>query len=92
MTSDLLLVIIIVIMNTISISQLKINPSKAIVEALYYPLAVENRNKIEGYLLGKDLYEKIVSFIEDNIDRRAVEKTDFKKGKDFEKIAKELNI
>ena len=79
-------------MNTISISQLKINPSEAIEEALYYPLAVENRNKIEGYLLGKDLYEKIVAFIEDNIDRRAVETTDFKKGKDFEKVAKELNI
>jgi len=79
-------------MNTISISQLKVNPSKAIGEALDYPVAVENRNKIEGYILGKDLYEKIVSFIEDNIDRRAVEKTDFKKGKNFEKIAKELNI
>ena len=79
-------------MNTISISQLKINPSKAIGEALYYPLADENRNKIKGYLLGKDLYEKIVSFIEDSIDRRAVETTDFKKGKDFEKVAKELNI
>lgn len=92
MKSDLLLVIIIVIMNTISISQLKINPSKAIGEAFFYPLAVENRNKVEGYLLGKDLYEKIVTFIEDSIDRRAVEKTDFKKGKDFEKVAKELNI
>ncbi len=91
MTSDQLLVTII-IMNTISISQLKINPSKAIGEALYYPLAVENRNKIEGYLLGKDLYEKIVSFIEDNIDRRAVETTDFKKGEDFDKVLKELNI
>ena len=92
MTSDLLLVIIIVIMNTISISQLKINPSKAIGEALYYPIAVENRNKIKGYLLGKDLYEKIVAFIEDNIDRRAVETTDFKKGEDFDKVLKELNI
>ena len=79
-------------MNSISISQLKINPSKAIEEALYYPLAVENRNKIEGYLLGKDLYEKIVSFIEDNIDRRAVETTNFKKGKNFEKVAEELNV
>ncbi|KKQ55339.1 MAG: hypothetical protein US74_C0034G0004 [Parcubacteria group bacterium GW2011_GWA2_38_13] len=57
-------------MNSISISQLKINPSKAISEALDYPIAVENRNKIEGYLLGKDLYEKIVAFIEDNIDRK----------------------
>mgnify|MGYP001613891990 FL=1 len=79
-------------MNTISISQLKINPSKAIGEALDYPIAIENRNKIEGYLLGKDLYEKIVAFIEDNIDRRAVETTDFTKGEDFDKVLKELNI
>lgn len=79
-------------MNTISISQLKVNPSKAIGEALDYPVAVENRNKVEAYLLGKDLYEKIVSFIEDSIDRKAVEDADFKKGKDFEKVAKELNI
>lgn len=79
-------------MNTISISQLKINPSKAISEALDFPLAVENRNKIEAYLLGKDLYEKIVSYIEDFIDRKAVEETDFKKGKDFETVAKNLQI
>ncbi|KKP36632.1 MAG: hypothetical protein UR23_C0014G0001, partial [Candidatus Roizmanbacteria bacterium GW2011_GWA2_32_13] len=38
------------------------------------------------------LYEKIVAFIEDNIDRKVVEETDFKKGKDFEKVAEELNI
>lgn len=91
MTRDLFIVIII-FMNTISISQLKINPSKAILGAMDFPLAVENRNKVEAYLLGKDLYEKIVSFMEDSIDRRAVVKADFKKGKDFEEIAKELNI
>ncbi|VVA44475.1 Antitoxin [Candidatus Roizmanbacteria bacterium] len=79
-------------MNTISISQLKINPSKAILGALDFPLAVENRNKVEAYLLGKDLYEKIVSFMEDSIDRKTVLETNFKKGNDFEKIAKELNI
>lgn len=79
-------------MNTISISQLKINPSKAISKALDFPLAVKNRNKIEAYLLGKDLYEKIVSYIEDFIDRKAVGETDFKKGKDFETVAEGLQI
>lgn len=79
-------------MNTISISQLKINPSKFISQAADYPIAVENRNKVRAYLLGKDLYEKIVSYIEDFIDKKAVEEADFKKGKDFEKIAKKLNI
>lgn len=79
-------------MNTISVSQLKINPSKAISSAVDYPIAIENRNKVEGYLLGKELYEKIVAFIEDNIDKRAVETTNFKKGEDLDKVLKELNI
>ncbi|HJZ24436.1 hypothetical protein A3H80_03070 [Candidatus Roizmanbacteria bacterium RIFCSPLOWO2_02_FULL_37_19] len=79
-------------MNSISISQLKINPSKAISEALDFPLAVVNRNKVEAYLIGKDLYEIIISHIEDTIDRKAVEKTDFNKGRDFETIAKELDV
>lgn len=79
-------------MNSISISQLKINPSKAISEALDSPIAVENRNKVQAYLLGKDLYEKIVSYIENLTDNKAVEETDFKKGKDFESVAKRLGI
>jgi len=79
-------------MNTISISQLKINPSRAISEAVDYPIAVENRNEIKAYLLGKDLYEKIVSYIENFIDKKAVEETDFKRGEDFEEIAKRFNI
>ena len=79
-------------MNSISISQLKINPSKAIREALDFPLAVENRNKVEAYLIGKDLYEMIVSHIENAVDRKAIEKTDFSKGRDFETIAKELDV
>lgn len=79
-------------MNTISISDLKINPSKAIGFAVDYPVAIEKRNKIEAYLLGKELYEKIVSYMEDLIDNKAVKGVDFKKGKNFEKIAKDLNI
>ena len=79
-------------MDTVSISDLKINPSKAIDFATDFPVAIENRNKVKAYLLGKDLYEKIVSYIENTIDRKAVEKTDFKKGKDFESVAKKLDI
>jgi len=79
-------------MNTISISQLKINPSKAIDAALDYPLAVKNRNKVKAYLLGKELYEKIVSYIEGLVDTKAVEEINFKKGKDFEKVVKELDL
>ncbi len=79
-------------MNSISVTQLKINPSKAIGEALDFPVVVKNRNKVKAYLIGKDLYEKIVSYIEDHIDRKVVEETDFKKGKDFETVSKRLNI
>ena len=79
-------------MDTISISDLKTNPTKAIDFAADFPLAIQNRNKVKAYLLGKDLYEKIVAYIENVIDKKAVEKTDFKKGKDFESVAKRLNL
>lgn len=79
-------------MNRISISQLKLNPSAAISKAADYPLAVENRNNIQAYLIGKNLYEKLVSYIENYVDKEAVEKTDFSKGKNFEDVAKDLGI
>lgn len=79
-------------MNTISISQLKIHPSKVISRAGDYPVAIESRNKTKAYLVGKELYEKIVSYIEDYIDRVAIKATDFSKGKDFEEVAEELGI
>ncbi|MEA3355094.1 MAG: type II toxin-antitoxin system Phd/YefM family antitoxin [Patescibacteria group bacterium] len=79
-------------MNTISISELKINPSIAIKKATDFPMVIKNRNKSKAYLVGINLYEKIISFIEDYIDKQTVEKTDFSKGKDFEKVAKSLGI
>lgn len=79
-------------MSTISISQLKMRPSEAIREAADFPVAIQRRNKTTAYLIGKDLYEKIVSYIEDFIDRRAVEKTNFRKGRRFEEMAEELGI
>lgn len=79
-------------MNTTSISQLKVNPSAVISEARDYPVAVENRNKVEAYLIGKNLYEKMVRFIEDYLDAAAVKETRMGKGKDFEEVAKELGI
>lgn len=79
-------------MTTASISQLKVNPSAVISQAVDYPVAVENRNKVEAYLVGKSLFEKLVAFVEVYIDRAAVKKTNFAKGKDFEKVAKELGI
>lgn len=79
-------------MSSVSISQLKANPSKAISKAFDYPVAVEKRNKVKAYLIGRELYEKITSFVEDYIDKAALKRTDFSKGRDFEEIAKELGI
>lgn len=79
-------------MINLSISQLKINPSQAILQAADYPVVIENRNQVQAYLVGKNLYEKIISYIEDFIDKDAVGRTDFSKGKNFETVAKELGI
>lgn len=79
-------------MTSTSISQLKVNPSAVIEKASDYPVAVESRNDIKAYLIGKNLFEKMMAFIEDYIDAEAVKKADFKSGKDFEKVAKELGI
>lgn len=79
-------------MTSISISQLKINPSQAISYASDYPIAIENRNKTKAYLIGKELFEKIVAFIEDYIDRKEIAKTDLKDREDYDKVAKELGL
>lgn len=79
-------------MFNINISQLKVNPSKAIIKALDYPVAVESRNKVKAYLIGKDLYEKLVAYLEDQIDTQITQETDFSKGKDFEKVVKKLGV
>lgn len=79
-------------MTSVSISEIKIHPSKIIAQAEEYPVAVENRNEVKAYLIGKELYEKLLSYIENYIDEKAVKTTDFKKGKDFEKVAQELGI
>jgi len=79
-------------MNTISISQLKASPAKALSKAMDYPVAVEKRNKVEAYLIGKKLFTKMVAYIEDFIDKKSVEAADFSKGKEFEGVAKKLGI
>lgn len=35
---------------------------------------------------------KVISCLEDHIDKKAVKDSDFKKGRDFEKIVKKLGI
>jgi len=79
-------------MNAVSISQLKVNPSAAISAAVDFPVVVENHGKAQAYLIGKDLYEALVSKLEDVIDQKAIAETDFSKGEDFEAVASELGI
>ena len=79
-------------MISTSISQLKANPSAVIEQAADYPVAVESRNDVKAYLIGKNLFEKMIAFIENYADAEAVKKADFKSGKDLEDVAKELGI
>lgn len=79
-------------MNYTSISDLKKNPSLVLRDAATYPVAVEKRNKTQAYIVGKELFEKIVDYIENYIDNEAVKDTDFSKGKPFEKVVEELGL
>lgn len=79
-------------MTNVSISELKTKPSQIIKSALDYPVAVENRNEIAAYLIGKDLFERIVTYLEDYLDKKVIDKTNFNKGKDFSKVASELGL
>lgn len=78
--------------DAVSISQLKTNPARVIKIADDYPVAIKKRGNISAYLLGKELYEKIISFLEDVVDKKAVASTNFKQKISFEKVAKKLNL
>lgn len=79
-------------MTTISISELKANPSAAIRRAADYPVAVENRNEVTAYLVGKRLFERFIAYLEYREDRAAIAQADFSKAKDFERVARDLGI
>ena len=79
-------------MPSVSITELKTNPSAVLSRAEDFPVAIQRRNKTAGYVLGKDLFEKLVLFLEDQEDKKIIEHTDFSKGRDFEELAKELGI
>lgn len=79
-------------MTTTSISQLKMNPSAVIAQATDYPVAVENRNTVTAYIVGKRLFERLMASLEDRLDASAVTKADFSKGKDFKTVARDLGI
>ena len=79
-------------MTSVSISQLKTNPAKAISESMDFPLPIMKRNKTQAYLIGKDLFEKMVVLIENVIDKEGIETTDLSKKRNFEEVAQELGI
>lgn len=79
-------------MTSVSITKLKENPTKIIGYASDYPVAVENRNEVQAYLVGKELYEKLFLLVEDIIDSKAVELDDPKDRIDFEEFASELGL
>lgn len=79
-------------MTNISISELKTNPSAVLSSASDYPVAVKKRNKTTGYIVGKDFFEKLVSFVEDYIDRKAIKEADYKRGTPLDEVIKELGL
>lgn len=81
--------------NTISISQLKMNPAAAIAQSINFPLEVESRGKTQAYLVGKKLFEKIIEYMEDQEDIatvKSIKPEEYKQAGDFEEFARELGI
>ena len=81
-----------IIMTSVSISELKANPSAVLSSAADYPVAVKKRNKTEAYVIGKDLFEKLILFLEDAEDKKVIKSIDLNKKRNFEDFAKELGI
>ena len=79
-------------MRNVNISELKTNPSNAITLAEDFPVGILNRNDIKAYLVGKNLFEQLVGYLEDTIDGTIIRDTDFSKGEDFNTFAKEFGI
>lgn len=79
-------------MTYVSISDLKTNPASIIADSLNYPIAIQKRSKTQAYLVGKDIFERLVAKLEDEIDAKAVRETNFEGAEDFEKVAAELGI
>jgi len=79
-------------MTTVSISQLKINPMAVFNSAIDFPVQIQNRNKTAGYFVGKDLFEKMILFMEDIEDKRVINSIDLNDKSDFEEFAASLGI
>ncbi len=79
-------------MTYASISDLKANPASVILESLDYPIAIQKRSKTQAYLVGKDIFEKLVAQMEDIIDAKAIREANFNDVVPFEKVIAELGL
>jgi hypothetical protein len=79
-------------MTSVTLSQFKINPAAILAQAQDYPLSVTKHNQVQGYVVGKEIFEKLVAYVEDMEDSQALKTTDLQKGRDLEEIAKELDV
>jgi len=79
-------------MTYVSISDLKTNPASIISNALVYPVAIQKRSKTQAYLVGKDIFEKLVAQMEDIIDAKAVREANFDDVVPLEKVVAELGL
>ncbi len=79
-------------MTSVTISQLKANPSAVISAADNFPVSIKNREKTKAYILGKDMFEKLILYLENVEDKKTIASIDLTKKRDFEDFAVELGI
>ncbi|KKT66747.1 MAG: Prevent-host-death protein [Candidatus Woesebacteria bacterium GW2011_GWA2_44_33] len=79
-------------MTSVSISELKKNPASIFADAEDYPIAVLKRNKTTGYVVSKAMFEKMIEFVEDALDREVIAKTNFSKGTNLDEVLEELGL
>ncbi|KKP47621.1 MAG: Prevent-host-death protein [Candidatus Woesebacteria bacterium GW2011_GWA1_33_30] len=79
-------------MTTISITNLKMNPALAIASAQDFPVAIQNRNDTEAYLIGKGLFEKMILYLEDIEDKKTIKNINMSDKRNFEDFASELGL
>lgn len=79
-------------MTYVSISDLKTNPASVISASLDYPVAIQKRNKVQAYLVGKVLFDQLVAQMENIIDAKAIREADLKDAIPLEKVVAELGL
>ena len=75
-----------------TLSQIKVNPAAVLMRAQDYPLSVTKHNQVKGYVVGKEIFEKLIAYVEDAEDAQALKSADISTGRDLEDIAKELGL